>query len=36
MDMVPLEILLAYFDGLVGAGASLVKGKCNGSIPSWS
>lgn len=33
MDMVPLETLLAYFDGLVGVGASLVKGKCNGSIP---
>jgi hypothetical protein len=33
MDMVPLETLLAYFDGLVGAGASLVYGECNGSIP---
>lgn len=33
MDMVPLETILAYFDGLVGAGASLVMGKCNGSIP---
>lgn len=29
MDMVPLETVLAYFDGLVGAGASLVKAKCN-------
>lgn len=33
MDMVPLETVLGYFDGLVGAGASLVLGKCNGSIP---
>ena len=33
MDMVPLETLLAYFDGLVGANASLVKGKCSGTIP---
>lgn len=33
MDMLPLETVLAYFDGLVGAGASLVKGKCGGSIP---
>ncbi|CZT10122.1 hypothetical protein WAI453_006363 [Rhynchosporium graminicola] len=33
MDMVPLETVLAYFDGLVGVGASLIKGKCNGSIP---
>jgi len=33
MDMVPLETVLAYFDGLVGVGASLVLGKCNGSIP---
>jgi 2-phosphoxylose phosphatase len=33
MDMVPLETVLAYFDGLVGVGASLVMGKCNGSIP---
>jgi len=32
MDMVPIETLLAYFDGLVGEGASLVKGKCDGSI----
>lgn len=32
MDMVPLDTVLAYFDGLVGVGASLVKGKCNGSI----
>ena len=28
MDMVPLEKLLAYFDGLVGRRASLVKGLC--------
>lgn len=33
MDMVLLETVLAYFDGLVGVGASLVKGKCNGTIP---
>lgn len=33
MHMVPLEIVFAYFDGLVGVGASLVQGKCNGSIP---
>lgn len=33
MDMVPLETVLAYFDGLVGVSASLVIGKCNGSIP---
>ncbi|TDZ32762.1 Counting factor 60 [Colletotrichum spinosum] len=28
MDMVPVETLLAYFDGLVGENASLVKSKC--------
>ncbi|KXJ87095.1 histidine phosphatase superfamily [Microdochium bolleyi] len=28
MDMLPAETLLAYFDGLVGKNASLVKGKC--------
>jgi hypothetical protein len=33
IDMLPLETLLAYFDGLVGEGASLVYGKCAGSIP---
>ncbi|KAK7752972.1 hypothetical protein SLS62_005131 [Diatrype stigma] len=33
MDMLPVETLLAYFDGLVGESASKVKGKCNGSIP---
>ncbi|KAI1823911.1 histidine acid phosphatase family protein [Xylaria intraflava] len=32
MDMLPVETLLAYFDGLVGRDASLVKGKCNGTI----
>lgn len=31
LDMVPVETLLAYFDGLVGKDASLVKGKCAGS-----
>jgi hypothetical protein len=34
MDMVPVETVLAYFDGLVGVGASLVQGKCNGTIPA--
>ncbi|CAD0087095.1 unnamed protein product [Aureobasidium mustum] len=29
VDMVPLQNLLAYFDGLVGRGASLVPGLCN-------
>lgn len=33
MDMVPVETLLAYFDGLVGERAALIKGKCSGSIP---
>jgi hypothetical protein len=33
MDMVPLENVLAYFDGLVGVGASLVLGKCSGATP---
>jgi acid phosphatase len=33
MDMIPVETVLAYFDGLVGVGASLVYGQCNGSIP---
>jgi acid phosphatase len=33
MDMIPVETVLAYFDGLVGEGASLVFGKCNGWIP---
>ena len=33
MDMLPVETLLSYIDGLVGVGASLVKGKCDGSIP---
>lgn len=28
MDMLPLETLLAYFDGLVGKEGALVKGKC--------
>jgi hypothetical protein len=31
VDMVPLDSLLAYFDGLVGRGASLVPGLCNQS-----
>ncbi|KAF9878492.1 hypothetical protein CkaCkLH20_03984 [Colletotrichum karsti] len=31
MDMIPVETLLAYFDGLVGENASLVKGKCTAS-----
>ncbi|OTB10425.1 hypothetical protein K445DRAFT_70265 [Daldinia sp. EC12] len=33
LDMVPAETLLAYFDGLVGTDASLVLGKCNGTLP---
>ncbi|KAI0880149.1 phosphoglycerate mutase-like protein [Annulohypoxylon maeteangense] len=33
LDMIPVETLLAYFDGLVGAGASLVVSKCNGTTP---
>ncbi|KAK8086088.1 hypothetical protein PG994_001062 [Apiospora phragmitis] len=33
MDMLPFGTLLAYFDGLVGQNASLIKGKCDGSIP---
>ncbi|KAK1724485.1 histidine acid phosphatase [Colletotrichum acutatum] len=28
MDMIPVETLLSYFDGLVGENASLIKGKC--------
>ncbi|PSR97343.1 histidine acid phosphatase [Coniella lustricola] len=31
MDMLPLETLLAYFDGLVGTNASLVVDKCSAS-----
>ncbi|KAK0704911.1 histidine phosphatase superfamily [Lasiosphaeris hirsuta] len=34
MDMLPVETLLAYFDGLAGVRASLVVGKCNRSIPA--
>ncbi|KAI0859976.1 histidine acid phosphatase [Xylaria cubensis] len=34
MDMLPVETLLAYFDGLVGRDASLVMGKCNGAVKS--
>jgi hypothetical protein len=33
LDMVPLEGVLAYFDGLVGVGAALVFGQCSGTIP---
>ncbi len=29
IDMLPVETLLAYFDGLAGKGASLVVQKCN-------
>ncbi|KAI0412362.1 histidine acid phosphatase [Xylaria grammica] len=32
IDMLPVETLLAYFDGLVGRDARLVVGKCNGTI----
>lgn len=31
MDMLPVEALLAYFDGLVGENGGLIKGKCDGS-----
>ena len=33
VDMVPLERVLAYFDGLVGVDASLIKGQCEGAMP---
>ncbi|KAI8956569.1 phosphoglycerate mutase-like protein [Daldinia sp. FL1419] len=33
LDMTPVEILLGYLDGLVGTDASLVVGKCNGTLP---
>ncbi|KAF5672781.1 counting factor 60 [Fusarium heterosporum] len=33
MEMVPVETLLAYFDGLTGENASLVKERCSGDIP---
>jgi 2-phosphoxylose phosphatase len=33
LDMVPLDGVLAYFDRLVGVGAALVFGQCNGTIP---
>ncbi|ORY58499.1 histidine acid phosphatase [Pseudomassariella vexata] len=33
IDMLPVETLLAYFDGLVGQNASSMVGKCNGTIP---
>lgn len=29
MDMLPVDTLLAYFDGLVGQNATLVKGQCD-------
>ncbi|KAK6717113.1 hypothetical protein SNK05_000313 [Fusarium graminearum] len=32
MEMVPVERLLEYFDGLAGKDASLVKGRCSGEI----
>lgn len=31
LDMIPVDTLLSYFDGLVGENASLVKGKCAAS-----
>ncbi|RSM06864.1 hypothetical protein CEP52_005540 [Fusarium oligoseptatum] len=34
MEMVPVETLLAYFDGLTGKDGNEVKGKCDGSIPT--
>lgn len=30
--MVPLETVLAYLEGLVGVGASLVMAECHGSV----
>jgi hypothetical protein len=33
MGMVPLETVLAYFDGLVGVRAASVQGKCSGAVP---
>jgi hypothetical protein len=32
MSMVPVETFLAYLEGLVGVGANLVYGECNGSV----
>jgi acid phosphatase len=32
MDMVPVDTLVGYFDGLVGVNAELVVGKCNRTI----
>lgn len=32
MDMLPIETLLGYIDGLVGVDAKLVKVRCNGTI----
>jgi 2-phosphoxylose phosphatase len=34
MDMVDADVLLAYFDGLVGRGASKVPGLCGSSYSS--
>ncbi|KAK6202082.1 hypothetical protein LQW54_009040 [Pestalotiopsis sp. IQ-011] len=31
LDMIPVDTLLSYFDGLVGENASLIKGKCAAS-----
>lgn len=31
LDMIPVDTLLSYFDGLVGENASLIKGKCTAS-----
>lgn len=33
LDMVPLDNLLGYIDGLAGVNAALVMGKCNGTVP---
>lgn len=33
IDMIPVETLLQYLDGLVGKGAGDVEAKCNGDIP---
>ncbi|KAI1123071.1 histidine acid phosphatase [Nemania abortiva] len=35
IDMLPVETLLAYFDGLVGRDASLVMGRCDGTVQTY-
>lgn len=33
MEMVPVETLLTYFDGLTGENGGLIRGRCSGLIP---